>query len=225
MVLFDNNVLCLLLHPDADIPNDPATGQPVAQARDRLEHLVQQLQEQGRRIVIPTPVIMEFLTFASPEYLTEISRSMWFEVASFDQRAAIEAAVALRRALAPGGKGKTLGMPGAKWQKIKVDRQIIAIGKVHRVTAVYSTDKEVLALAEESGLKGIHVADLLLPPVDQVQMTLEELLASTTDVSSGSEQPAVKFPMPDPAQDLPAVAKPQEPGLPPLDAHPSHPKK
>lgn len=127
MVLFDNNVLCLLLHPDADIPNDPSTNAPIDRAHDRIGYLVEGLQATGTRIVIPAPVLTEFLTFAEPIYLAEINQSMWFEIAPFDQRAAIEAAIALRRAIR-SGQGKKLGLAG-KWQKIKVDRQIVAIGK------------------------------------------------------------------------------------------------
>lgn len=180
MVLFDNNVLCLALHPDVDVPNDPATGAPVDRAADRVQFLMEQLKDRGERIVLPTPVLSEFLTFAAPDYLLEIAQSMWFAIEPFDQRAAVEAAIALKRDLAPGGKGKTLGLPGAKWQKIKVDRQIVAIGKVHSVTAVYSTDRDVLALAASIGLKGIHVADLPYPPQIKSQMSLEDLLTEDT---------------------------------------------
>ena len=95
---FDNNVLCLLLHPDADVPDDPETGKPVVRAKDRIAHLVEQLRESGSRILIPTPVLMEFMTYAAPEYLNEINASAHFEVAPFDQRAAIEAGRAIQKA-------------------------------------------------------------------------------------------------------------------------------
>jgi predicted nucleic acid-binding protein len=213
VVLFDNNVLCLLLHPDAEIPNDPATDKVLDRAADRIRFLVEQLQEDGVRIIIPTPVLMEFLTFATADYLTEINQSMWFDVQPFDQRAAIEAAVALRRALGPGGHGKTLRIPGAKWQKIKVDRQIVAIGKVHKVSAVYSTDAGLLTLARESGLKALHAADLPVPPVAKVQISLDELLAaepvatspaSTVPQSPSEQSPGVSQPKaPEPEQDRP----------------------
>lgn len=189
MVLFDNNVLCLLLHPDADVPNEPGTNAPVEQAQDRISYLVEQLREAETRILIPAPVLSEFLTFAEPDYLVEINQSIWFEVAPFDQRAAIEAAVVLRRAI-KAGQGKKLGLTG-KWQKIKVDRQIVAIAKVHGVTAIYTTDPDVITLARDSGLRGIHVADLPLPPKEQVQLTLEDLAnPSSHDAANESLPPA-----------------------------------
>lgn len=161
VVAFDNNVLCLLLHPEADIPNDPAIGKPIDRAQDRMAYLVEQLREAEARILIPTPALSEFLTFASADYLTVINESAHFEVAPFDQRAAIEAALALRKAIKAGGKN--LGLVGS-WQKVKTDRQIVAIAKVNGAETIYSTDRDIHRLAAEAGLKVRHVADLPLPP-------------------------------------------------------------
>lgn len=80
VVAFDNSVLCLLLHPGVDIPNDPATGNPVSRAQDRIAYLVEQLRESRSRILIPTPVLAEFLTFASADYLEEINSSAHFQI-------------------------------------------------------------------------------------------------------------------------------------------------
>ena len=158
---FDNNVLCLLLHPDADVPNDPSTEKPVARAKDRMSHLVEQLREAGARILIPTRVLAEFLTFADPEYLAVINSSAHFEVAVFDQRAAIESARAIKKA--KSGPGKKLGL-GAGWQKIKLDWQIAAIAKVGGADTLYTTDSDLGTIAAEFKIKTIHVADLDLPP-------------------------------------------------------------
>jgi len=162
VVAFDNTVLCLLLHPEAKVPNDPSTGKPIDRAQDRMSYLVEQLRELEARILIPAPVLSEFLTYASPDYLAEINRSAYFEVAPFDQRAAIEAAAVLRKAL-KSGKGKKQGLK-ADWQKIKVDRQIVAIAKVGGADRIYTTDDDIAKLAPGSGLIPVHVADLPLPP-------------------------------------------------------------
>ena len=105
---FDNNVLCLLLHPDADVPADPKTKKPIVRAKDRISYLVEKLRESGSRILIPTPVLMEFMTYAAPDYLNVINASAHFEIAPFDQRAAIEAGRAIHKAKA-GPTGKKLG--------------------------------------------------------------------------------------------------------------------
>jgi predicted nucleic acid-binding protein len=162
IVAFDNNVLCLLLHPDAQVPNDPETSQPVTGPRERIEYLVETLRKASARILLPTPVIAEFLTFASSDYLDEINRSQHFEIAPFDQRAAIEAAETLKKAIADG-LGKKAGTDGA-WQKIKVDRQVVAIARVAGATSIYTTDAAVAILARQSGITPVHVAALPLPP-------------------------------------------------------------
>lgn len=84
VVAFDNTVLSLLLHPEADAPLDSVSGSPVSRAQDRMAYLVEQLRESGARILIPTPVLAEFLTFASAEYLAVIDQSAHFEIAPFD---------------------------------------------------------------------------------------------------------------------------------------------
>ena len=162
IVTFDNNFLCLLLHPGAEVPNNPETNGPVSQPKERIEYLVEQLRVQSARILLPTPVLAEFLTFASSDYLADINKSSHFEIASFDQRAAIEAAAELRRVLA-AGKDKKSGVAGS-WQKVKVDRQIVAIARVAGAGRIYTTDSGVATLARESGIIPVHVADLPLPP-------------------------------------------------------------
>ena len=123
VVAFDNSVLCLLLHPGVDVPNDPATGKPVSRAQDRIAYLVEQLRESRSRILIPTPVLAEFLTFASADYLEEINSSAHFQIAPFDQRAAIEAGSTMRKArLGPGGKKLGLDATLAEGQDRLADR-------------------------------------------------------------------------------------------------------
>ena len=206
---FDNNVLCLLLHPDADVPDDPRTQKPVFRAQDRMSYLVEQFRETGSRILLPTPVLAEFLTFAASDYLAVINASAHFEVAPFDQRAAIEVARAIRKAKA--GPGKKLGLD-AGWQKIKVDWQIAAIAKVAGADTLYTTDSDLGPIAAEFNIKTIHVADLDLPPSDAP--LFEELEATDSEAASTEPQPPSSR-SPGDAQE---TASPPEPD-PPLDPH------
>ena len=160
IVVFDNTVLSLLLHPEADAPLDPATNAPMTRAQDRMAHLVEQLRESDARILIPAPVLAEFLTFAGSEYLAVI-----------DQRAAVEAAAVQKKANA-SAKGKKSGL-GGNWQKIKVDRQIVAIAKVRNAERIYTTDADVAALAKESGIVAVGLADLPLPPEEESQLPFD----------------------------------------------------
>ena len=67
MVAIDNTTLALLFHPGAKPPNDPKTGQPLVKARERIEQLITDLDAEDERIVIPTPVLCEFLILADRE--------------------------------------------------------------------------------------------------------------------------------------------------------------
>jgi len=192
VVAFDNNILCLLLHPDADIPNDPATGAPVVRAQDRMSYLVERLREVGARLLIPAPVLSEFLTYADPEYLVEINQSAYFEIAPFGERAAVEAAQALRRAIREG-KGKKLGSK-SPWQKVKIDWQIAAIAKVGNATEVYTTDPDVATIASYGGLRAIHIADLPLPPSEEPRLPFDHGTASPPSDSTEPEPPSGQSP-------------------------------
>jgi predicted nucleic acid-binding protein len=163
-VVFDANFLTLLLHPTARAPQDPTTGKAVEHASRRIEMLVDQLSKDGVRIVIPTPVLSEFLVIAgdsASEYVRVLDKSARFEIAAFDQRAAIENAAALLNAIKQGDKRS--GLDKAPWQKIKIDRQIVAIAKVRGATVLYSTDHDIATLARESDLQVRHIADLPMP--------------------------------------------------------------
>jgi predicted nucleic acid-binding protein len=169
MVVLDASILLLLLDPDARPPVDPATAQPVARAKDRIDHLIAMLDGQREKIVIPTPVLSEVLVRAGdagPAYLEELGRSARFRIAPFDIRAAVELADLTRNALDDGDKR---GGSTAPWQKIKIDRQIIAIARTENVTTIFSDDDDVRRLAQPLGIQVVGTAELPLPPEDSQQ--------------------------------------------------------
>jgi hypothetical protein len=89
----------------------------------------------------------------------------------FDSLAAIEAAVLTRAAIDAGNKRS--GSESA-WAKIKFDRQIIAIAKVARATAIYSDDADVRAIATAEDIAVIGLAELPVPPQSlQIELPLE----------------------------------------------------
>lgn len=166
MVIFDANFLLLLLDPDVDVPADPATGQPLTRAKERVEHLIAGLSLQRETIGIPTPVVAEILVHAGqagPEYLGIIGNSSRFRILSFDLRAAVETAAMTAAAIAGGDK--RAGSP-APWQKVKIDRQIAAIGIMERASTVYADDQDVVRLAKLAGLATVNSWELPLPPDD-----------------------------------------------------------
>ncbi len=172
MVVFDSSVLLLVLDPQAKSPTDPATGEAVVQAPERIEYLIMRLTAAREKIVIPTPVLSEVLVFADDamsQYLDVLNNSAAFRIVPFDQKAAIEAAISMREALRSGGLRANAPSADATRTKIKFDRQIVAIAKAEGAHTIYADDKDVHSYASRSGLKAIRTADLDLPPEDPQQ--------------------------------------------------------
>lgn len=175
MIVFDSGFLLLLLDPRARAPSNPETGGPVAQAKERIDHLIRNLSADREKIVIPTPVLSEVLVHAGPatdRYLDVLNRTAAFRIAPFDQKAAVEAAIAMRDALDRGGHRIDAANPDATKTKIKFDRQIVAVAKSEGAHTVYSDDEDVYKYGARSGLKVIRTWELDLPPQDP-QMKLD----------------------------------------------------
>ena len=229
-VVFDCGFLSLLLHPSAEPPNDPETQAPVINPQERIEYLIATLERDGAQIVIPAPVLAEFLVRAldaGAAYLSELNTNNTFKVEDFDQVAAIECATLEEQARANGGEKR--GSSPEYWQKVKVDRQIVAIASKLKVACVYSDDRGIRALCADIGLKSMRVSECPLPPViENPQMSLPEIATSLT--SNDSEPPAAQSlsdeqakdsqPAPAPPAALPADPTQQPPGsslaVPPL---------
>lgn len=93
----------------------------------------------------------------------------------------IYAAQAQPHQLWPGRCSKK-GMSAADWQKIKIDRQILAIAAVNRATAIYTNDINIIAEAQFPGIPTVRLEDVPLPPLQL------NLLGSSPD--SDSDAPA-----------------------------------
>jgi hypothetical protein len=84
---------------------DPNTPASVPQAKERIDYLIDCLSNVGEKIIVPTPALSECLVHAGPAgagYLSILSKNAAFRVASFDERAAIEAAIRTFEARARG---------------------------------------------------------------------------------------------------------------------------
>lgn len=158
MVVFDASILLLVLEENAKAS--------VPRGRERVEYLIETLSKTGEKIIVPTPALSECLVRAGPagpQYLDVISKQSCYRVASFDERAAVEAAVRIHAALQ---RRQRADASRDSRTKIKFDQQIMAIAIVEGATAVYSDDRDVIAYAREAGLEGYRLEDLPLPPED-----------------------------------------------------------
>lgn len=168
MVVFDANFLIYFLDPKI---NDGVGSNP------RIDHLVATIQKTGERIIVPTPALSELLVKAGeagPEYLAIIARSKYFRVAEFGVRAAVEAAALERAARLQGVKRGAA--PDATWDKVKFDRQIVAIAKAVGAKAIYTNDEQLARHTRAANLDAITLEDLPDPPaLPQIEMRLDPI--------------------------------------------------
>jgi predicted nucleic acid-binding protein len=152
-VLLDTNALIYLL--------DKRASQHI---QDRLKGMIQDVDKSKGQVIIPAPVIAEYLVNAGltgQTLLTALLQSRFVTVAPFDHVAAEECAAMQRTANATGNKRHPLPKDAA-WQKVKVDRQIVAIAKV-RATRIVADDGDIHALAHAEKFPVQTVASLPLP--------------------------------------------------------------
>jgi predicted nucleic acid-binding protein len=168
MVVFDANFLIYFLDPKikGGVGSNP-----------RIDHLVATIQKTGERIVVPTPALSELLVKAGdagPKYLEIIARSKYFRVVEFGVRAAVEAAALEREARLNGPKRGTV--PESTWDKVKFDRQIVAIAKAVGAKTIYTNDDQLARHARASGLEAITPDNLADPPEPpQLEMRLDPI--------------------------------------------------
>lgn len=158
----DSSALALLINPAANPPKDPETEAPVAYARERVEHLINSMTAQDT-IIIPTPVLAEALVRAedgAPGIIEALAGLARIKVRPFGERAAIETAFMTREAIQAGDKR---GGSEAPWQKVKVDRQVIAIARVESATKIYADDHRLVAFARRLGMEVFSTWELPVP--------------------------------------------------------------
>ena len=159
---FDSTTLTVLLNQSALIPDDPATGKPPDLARERLLGLVQRLQKERQPIIVPTPVVAGTLSAIGPissDYLQIVNKSRVFSIRPFDEVAAIELAFLNRDIFAKLDRKSRL----APYQKVKIDRQILAICKVAGCETIYTDDKGLITRVEMCGITANRICDLPIP--------------------------------------------------------------
>lgn len=161
IVAFDASILIYIIDEQANAPVDPATRQPVEGCRARVMHLLEILQRQDAKIIIPTPALAEVLVRAAkggPEFLQILGSNKHFRIVGFDQRAAVE--FAARQAERIGGGRRALATTRAK---AKFDEQIVAIAAVENAATIYSDDQDIAKLAD-GRFEVTKIAAIPLPP-------------------------------------------------------------
>jgi hypothetical protein len=172
-VAFDATFLLPLFSSEVHGPIDPATNKPLDFMRERLDHLVDVLEKNSTKIIIPTPALSELLVRAGNAglgYLDRLRQTRPFKIEPFDERAALEVALAIRKNIDQMGK-KRGAQATATWAKVKFDQQIVAIAKVNSATILYSDDENLRGFAAQAHLTVVRLRELELPP-KEAQMAL-----------------------------------------------------
>jgi predicted nucleic acid-binding protein len=174
MIATDSTFLSLMLHPKARPPIDPQTKKRVERMEDRIEKLLDDLSYENERIILPTPALAEFLVLAGadgPKYLDMLSAMRTILVKPFDEMAAIELAA---MELADRAHGNKRGGVAAPWQKVKIDRQIVAVAKVNGASKIYSDDEDVRHFAQKAQIEVVASYELPLPAAKQTKIDFPE---------------------------------------------------
>lgn len=207
MICVDNNFLVLLIKPDSDPPDDPNTGRPVERVPERIELLKKTWNDTGEVILIPDPVLSEFMMLSDVDkdrvfHLDRFKNSPNYEIKPFDTRAAIELAIMYikEKGSLSKTKAKAFEKTADTKTRLSFDRQIVAVAKVHEVTAIYSNDKGVRAFCETHNMPSIGIYELPLPaddpkpepepeptlfdnlPVEEINDESETIKPSATDI-------------------------------------------
>ena len=163
MVVFDTSFLSLAFDKTWNAPSDPATGKPLFKAKERIDFLISSLDKSKDRILIPTPVLAEYLVKAGQDRekrLEIFTSSKVYDVATFGMREAVECSLIEDE----DSRGKKVLNDVATKAKVKFDRQIIAIAKVAGATTIYTGDSRLARVAKDNGLDAVLTWELPLPP-------------------------------------------------------------
>ncbi|MDD9636296.1 VapC toxin family PIN domain ribonuclease [Klebsiella michiganensis] len=143
--------------------SNPENGVEILDPMRRVEALIDMVESSGGTIIIPTPVLAEYLVGIDKKdhqtHLNMIQRQSCFEIASFDEIAAIECAQM------PSIKELKLMMKSDTANKVKFDRQIISIAKALNVDEIWTHDKGVFNRCKEMGMAVKSLADIDPAPI------------------------------------------------------------
>jgi predicted nucleic acid-binding protein len=143
----------------------------------RFQGLLTRAKEGGVSIGVPAPVFAEFLVKtndATTEMLLAVERKRGLRILPFDKRVAHECALLDRAAIAGGNKK---GASTQSWQRVKIDRQILAIARANNATLLLTSDTDMTSMANRLGLNVQKVVDLPIP--DDRRQTSLSLMGDT----------------------------------------------
>jgi len=170
MVAIDTKFLTLMLGLKARPSRKDPSPEAIERLEDRIEKLLEDLDSESERIIIPTPVLAEFLIFVgkdSSAYLEKLAGMRNILIRPFDEMAAIDLAAV---EVEDRSRGDKRGGSSADWAKVRFDRQIVHIARTNRAKRIYSDDKDLARFAIKLGIEVVTMADLPLPAAKQIDI-------------------------------------------------------
>lgn len=171
-IVIDTSVLIFMADPHAPAPLDPDTGKPVPHCRERVEGLLEGLDDAEAVLIVPTPVLSELLICADSrqqELLAAISGKRSVLIASFDPAAALENAQ-LRRS-----KKLQRKVRGETKKEVSFDLQVLAIARANQADLLLTDDGGLTRRCRQAGTKVMGVGELPLPDGKrQISLVLEQ---------------------------------------------------
>ena len=163
--MFDTNVLVQAITGTKDgcRLSNPENGQEITDIKRRVEALIDYVETNEGKIIIPTPVLAEYLVCIDKQnhqtHLNLIQCQSCFEIAPFDVIAAIECAQM------PSLKELKAMMSTDTANKVRFDRQIISIAIALNADEVWTHDKGVFNRCKELGMVVKSLADITPAPL------------------------------------------------------------
>lgn len=129
----------------------------------RLTHLLESVDKLKGKVLFPTPAVAEFLVQADQAALTILNT---FQGKSSIVAAPLDLAAAFELSqmdAAAQSRGDKRDGSSREWQKIKVDRQLVAISKRFGAELIVSGDSDVRAAAARVGIQAMDISELAIP--------------------------------------------------------------
>ena len=152
-------------------------GSIVSHMQRRMDHLIATIDRAKGSVVVPTPALAELLVGAGTQraaMLRTLEGRQAVRVEPFGKMAAVHCASLDNQAISDGDKKDGVR---SSWQKVKIDRQIVAITQVARCERIVTGDPDVEKIAGRAAIETTFVWQLDLPPEDaqiDLQLTGED---------------------------------------------------
>lgn len=163
IAVIDTNVLVPLLGALQGVklpvaPHCPRTQKVIDRADERALALVERIDREKGSIIIPTPVLAEYLVgvegASQQDILDRIYSYSCIEVAAFDDAAAIECAL-----LVSESEKKQLNSDSTK-AKVNFDRQILSIAKAYSADELWTHDEKLTRKGDAVGMKMRNLSEI-----------------------------------------------------------------